>query len=458
MALPSSVPSLALVGRTNVGKSTLFNRLTESHKAIVSDVAGTTRDRLEGECLWRGKVVKVIDTGGLDVEQVSVIEKDVIRQAEKAMKMADVILVVLDAKVGPLPQDRELVTRLRQSGKEVLLVANKAEGVSTVNDVLNGKDWRLSGYLPHPVSAVKGTGSGDLLDEAYKLLEKIDRPPAEISQVKPVRVAVIGQPNVGKSSLLNSILGEERFIVSPIAHTTRDPNDVMVEIGDRSYVLVDTAGMRKAHKMREKGGLERASVERARKLLNRTDIVLFVLDASEPIAAQERTLAGMLSEAKVGVIVVVNKWDLVADKTPSTTAEYTRMLHRQLPFLAWAPVVFVSAKTAKRVSELFDLIDQVETHRHMTVTEEELSAFLTMATRRHLPARGKGPSHPKVLGLVQTDVAPPTFHLTIKSKQTDVLHPSYLRYLENRLREHFDFLGSPIEIRVKVATAVSLRK
>lgn len=457
--MTSSIPSIALVGRTNVGKSTMFNRLTETHKAIVSDVAGTTRDRIEGDCLWRGKIVKLVDTGGLDVERTSQIEDDVIRQAHLAMKLADVIFLVLDAKVGPLPQDRELAQELARSGKRVLVVANKTEGAAAVADVTNSPEWRL-GALPHAmaVSAIKGTGLGDLLDEAYRLLKADGREPAEISQVKPVRVAVIGQPNVGKSSILNAILGEERFIVSPIAHTTRDPNDVQVEVGDRTYVLVDTAGIRKMHKVREKGGLERASVERARKLLLRTDLVLLVIDASQSLAAQERTLAGMVAASNVGVIVVVNKWDLVPNKTPSSTAEYTRYLHRQIPFISWAPVVFISAKTSQRVNELFDLIDQVETNRHMAVTEEELDAFLRAATKRHLPARGKGPSHPKVLGLVQTAVAPPTFHLTIKSKQTDVLHPSYLRYLENRLREHFGYKGSPIEIRIKVATAVSLRK
>lgn len=457
--MTSSIPSIALVGRTNVGKSTLFNRLTETHKAIVSDVAGTTRDRIEGDCLWRGKVVKLVDTGGLDVERTSQIEDDVVRQAQLAMKLADVIFLVLDQKVGPLPQDRDLALKLARSGRRVIVVVNKTEGAAALSDVATSPEWRL-GSLPKAmaVSAIKGTGLGDLLDEAYRLLKADGREPAEISQVKPVRVAVIGQPNVGKSSILNAILGEERFIVSPIAHTTRDPNDVQVEVGDRTYVLVDTAGIRKMHKVREKGGLERASVERARKLLQRTDIVLLVLDATVPLAAQERTLAGMVAEANVGVIIVVNKWDLVPDKTSSTTAEYERMLRRQMPFVAWAPVVFVSAKTTKRVPELFDIIDKVETSRHMEVTEEELSAFLSAATKRHLPARGKGPSHPKVLGLVQTGIAPPTFHLTIKSKQTDVLHPSYLRYLENRLREHFGYGGSPIEIRIKVATAVGLRK
>ncbi|TAK03265.1 ribosome biogenesis GTPase Der [Patescibacteria group bacterium] len=456
---PSPIPSIALIGRTNVGKSTLFNRLTETHKAIVSDVAGTTRDRIEGDCLWRGKVVKVVDTGGLDVERTSSIEDDVVKQANLAMKRADVILFVMDQKVGPLPQDRKLAAELARSGRRVIAVANKTEGAAANADVATSPEWRLGALPPAlAVSAIKGTGLGDLLDEVYALLKKDGREPAEISQVKPVRVAVIGQPNVGKSSILNAILGEERFIVSPIAHTTRDPNDVQVEVGDRTYVLVDTAGIRKMHKVREKGGLERASVERARKLLERTDTVLFVLDASQGLASQERTLAGMLAEANVGVIVVVNKWDLVPDKTPGTAAEYERMVRRELPFISWAPIVFVSAITNKRINELFDIIDQVETSRHMVVTEEELDAFLRETTKRHLPSRGKGPSHPKVLGLVQTGIAPPTFHLTVKAKQTDVLHPSYLRYLENRLREHFGYKGSPIEIRIKVATAVSLRK
>jgi GTP-binding protein len=452
------VPSVALIGRTNVGKSTLFNRLTETQKAMVSDIAGTTRDRLEGDCLWRGKIVRIVDTGGLDVDQESVIEKDVVKQARIALQKADVIFFVIDAKEGPLPQDLSLAKELKSSGKAVLVVANKAESLSQIHST-QSSDWRLSG-LPSaiPVSALRGTGTGDLLDEAYKLLEKINRPPAELSQVKPVRIAVIGQPNVGKSSLLNAILGEERFIVSPIAHTTRDPNDVAIEIGDRHYVLVDTAGMRKMHKVREKGGLEREAVERTQGLLRKTDIVLFVLDASQPLASQERTLAGMLAASNVGVIIVMNKWDLIPNKTPATINEYERMLEQQLPFLSWAPMIFVSALTTKRVGEIFDLIDTVQSHRFANVEDAELEHFIKKSVKRHLPSRGKGPAHPTILGLVQTGMSPPTFHLTIKAKRTDVLHPSYLRYLENRLREFIDISGTPIEIKVKTASSVSLRK
>ncbi len=449
MTSPSVVPLIALVGRTNVGKSTLFNRVTDSRKALVSPVAGTTRDRLEGECLWRGRIVRFTDTGGLDVEVTSEIEEQVLRQAEMAMEKADVICFVVDLKAGPLPQERALAKRLAAAGKPVIVVGNKAETISTVTTVHN-KEWQFPG-LPAPlaVSALKGTGVGDLLDQVHTQLKQMGKPPADISQVHGVRVSVLGKPNVGKSSILNAILGEERFIVSPIAGTTREPNDVNVAVGDRNYVFVDTAGIRKKAKVRSAGGLEEEGVERAAVALRRSDVALFVVDATQPIGAQERTLAGLLQEAHVGVIIIANKWDLVPNKKPDTINAFRKHIASHLPFLAWAPILFTSAKEGQRIENIFEMVDAIQRRRFTKLTETELEVFLKGAVRAHLPSKGKGPSPPKILAMEQVEVGPPYFQVVIKAKRLDVLHPSYLRFLENRLRERFDLEGTPVRLGVR---------
>ena len=448
------LPTVALIGRANVGKSTLFNRFVERSQALVSDIAGTTRDRKEGECLWRGQVIRVVDTGGLDVVHATDVERQVVRQAELAMEQADIILFVVDLSSGVLPQDQELGARLTRSKKPVIVVGNKAESLSTAT-VVHERGWRLSGLdAPLPVSALRGTGVGDLLDKIYDELLRLKKSPADITQVQACRVAVIGQPNVGKSSLLNAILGEERFITSPVAHTTREPNDVLVEMDDKSYLLIDTAGLRRVGKARKAGGLESAGMERTRRTLSHTDIALFVLDVTQPLSAQDRALAGLLDEAKVGIIVVANKWDLVPNKNPSSVNEFADYIAGSIPFLQWAPIVFVSALKKQRVQDLFPIIDGVQRRRYTEIPEAELEKFWRSAVRSHRPSKGKGPMTPKVLGLKQVDVAPPRLQLFIKSKRLDVLHASYLRYLENRLRAKFDLEGTPVIINVKGVVSV----
>ncbi len=449
MSANSRAPVIAIIGRTNVGKSTLFNRLVERQAALTSKEAGTTRDRKDGWCLWRGRVVRVVDTGGLDINPNDEIERNIIEQGELAIKNADVVLFIVDLKTGLLPQEQDLARKLRNAKKPVILVGNKAEGPNSLR-IAADPAWRRFGLgAPEPISALRGTGVGDMLDLVWAKLKTVGKDPIELSEVRPTRVAVVGKPNVGKSSILNAIMGENRFIVSAIAHTTREPNDVLVEWGEKDYILVDTAGLLKQAKMERHGKLMATGAEKTERTLRDADVALFVIDATLPIGTQERMIAGMVKGAGLGAIVVVNKWDLVPDKSPSTMTRYRNYLQANLPFLTWAPIMFVSAKTNKRIPNIFETVDLVQMHRFTELPETEVDAFWQAAVRKHLPSRHKGPTPPKIMGMTQTGIAPPTFHLTIKAKREDVLHPSYLRFLENRLRERFELEGTPVVINVK---------
>lgn len=453
--MPNKLPTVALIGRTNVGKSTLFNRMIEQSKALVSPIAGTTRDRNEGECLWRGQTIRVIDTGGLDVNKRDEIEKNILIQSELAMKEADVILFVVDLKNPPLPTDLDLASKMWKTKTPIIVVGNKAEKANERRRA-DQPEWRLRG-LPAPiaVSAIQGTGVGDLLDVVYEKLNEIGKHPVDYQKLDAVKVAVIGKPNVGKSTLLNALIGEERFITSPIEHTTREPNDVLLHVGDKNYLFYDTAGMRKYAKIKKAGGLEEMAVDKNEYIIRNSDVSLLVIDATQPIGTQEKTLAGLLKDSGNGLIIIVNKWDLVEDKTVSTMNDYRKYFAREFPFLAWAPIMFVSALTKQRVNTIYKMIDDVSKNRNVEIPADQLHEFLRAAIRQHLPSLGKGKNPPKVLGLKQVSTAPPVFDLTVKAKRTDALHPSYLRFLENRLRELHDFTGTPMTINVRIATAVS---
>lgn len=451
----NNLPTVALIGRTNVGKSTLFNRMIEQSKALVSATAGTTRDRNDGECLWRGRTIRVVDTGGLDVNKRDEIEKNILIQSELAMKEADIILFVVDLKNPPLPSDLELASKLWKTKTPIIVVGNKAEKAAERRRA-HQPDWRLRG-LPAPiaVSATQGSGVGDLLDLIYEKLSEIGKHPVDYAELNATRVAVIGKPNVGKSTLLNALVGTDRFITSSIAHTTREPNDVLLHIGDKNYLIYDTAGMRKHAKISKGGGLEKMAVDKNEWVIRQSDVSLLVLDATEPIGTQEKHLAGILGDSGAGVIIIVNKWDLVKDKDVSTMNEYRKYLLGELPFITWAPVLFVSALTKQRTSTIFKMIDEVNHNRSIELDMKELDGFLREALRTHLPSLGKGKNPPKVMGLKQVSTKPPKFDLTLKAQRTDALHPSYLRFIENRLRVLHDFKGTPINIKVRIATAVS---
>lgn len=449
------MPMVVLIGRTNVGKSTLFNRLLEKPKALVSSVPGTTRDRSEGVCIWRGKEICIVDTGGLDVKPQDEIEINIKKQAELAMKKADLILFVVDIKSGPMPQEMELAKMLQKSKVPVLVVGNKAEKPHERESVYL-PEWKLQSLsLPIPISAKTGVGVGDMLDEVYASLESRNKMPLDPKKLVATMVAVIGKPNVGKSTLLNSLLGEERFITSAIAHTTREPNDTLVQVNNKNYLFIDTAGMRKKGKVKKSGGLEEAAVNRNQRVINKADITLLVVEANEPIGTQEKTLAGILKDSGSGVIVIVNKWDLVKDKEVNTMNEFRDYFASHFPFLKWAPVIFVSALSKQRVRTIFSVIDEVEKNREFKINQQELYQFLQRAINKHLPSRGKGSKPPKILGMKQVGEKPPYFEVTIKSKRTDSLNKSYLRFLENRLREERKLSGTPIKMHVRGAKSVS---
>ncbi|MDG1950386.1 MAG: ribosome biogenesis GTPase Der [bacterium] len=448
--MKSETPLVAIVGRTNVGKSTLFNRLIERNKAMVSDVPGTTRDRNEGDCLWRGQVVRLIDTGGMDIDKHNEIEVDILKQSKKAMDQADLLLFVVDMKSGAMPQERELAELIRSVNKPVIVVGNKAETLSERLSVTEA-EWNFQDLPePFPVSAVRGTGTGDLLDQVFDRLTEMGKPPTEQHLIEGIKVAVIGKPNVGKSTLLNSIVGEERFITSPVSHTTREPNDILVQTKDQNYIFIDTAGMRKKHKVRKAGGLEAVAVARSERIVRAADVTILVVDATKPIGNQEKVLAGTLKGSGSAVLIVANKWDLVPDKNVGTMKQYRKYFAATLPFLRWAPIIFTSALTGQRVKNLFGEVDKVYATRQIKFSNKELSEFLAMAISRKRPTKGKGPKPPKLLGLQQVSIAPPLFDLVIKSKRSDFLSVSYVRYLENRLREQYNLEGTPLRIRIRL--------
>ena len=442
-----ATPSVALVGRKNVGKSSLFNRLIEAKQALVSAVPGTTRDVGVGTCLWRGQLLTVLDTGGLDIIKQDEIEVNVRKQALRAAKKSHAIVFVGDAQTGPLSTDIVLAKELRKAGKPVVLVVNKADSASVRREV--GDEWKKLGFgSPIAVSAATGGGTGDMLDRIFEVLKDEELP---LDNIEPMAtIAMLGRPNVGKSSLLNAMTGEERVIVSEIPHTTREPQDTLLFYDGKPILVVDTAGIRKRAHIGE--GLESASVEKSLIALKRADVVFLVLDVTAGINAQDQHLAGLAIESGKGIVLVVNKWDTLNAKTTKTGDEMRADILDQLPFMTWAPFAFVSAKTGTRVHTLLDAALKVKASRERVLTEDELDEFNAKVVKPYLESRishkktamGQTRKHAYVFGIRQTHSAPPKFMMIVKDKNfTD---PSLTRFVENRLREYFDLVGTPVTV------------
>ncbi|HWP29736.1 MAG TPA: ribosome biogenesis GTPase Der [Chloroflexota bacterium] len=427
-------PLVALVGRPNVGKSTLFNRLIGEPYAVVHEAPGTTRDRLYGTVEWRGVEFTLVDTGGIGLEVEGDIMAGTLAQAQEAIAEADVIVFLVDAQTGLTPADADIARLLRRTQKPVLLAVNKAEGPRRA---LGAVEFHALGLGdPIPLSAIHGTGTAELLDAILAVL-----PPAaeEAPAAEEIGLAIVGRPNVGKSSLLNAIVGTPRSIVSAIPGTTRDAVDTVFEYRDQRLRLIDTAGIRRRGRITP--GVERYSVLRALRAIDRADVVALVLDAQEGVTAQDAHVAGYIQQACRGVLLVLNKWDLVA-KTPRIQAEYTTHVRRALQFLDYAPLLFVSAKTGQGVRQVLDTALAAAAEYAKRVPTARLNTVIAEAVRAHpLSERGR---QLKVLYVTQASTRPPTFVFFVNDPS--LLHFSYVRYLENQLRQHFGFEGTCIRL------------
>ena len=447
-----STPVIALVGRTNVGKSTLFNRLLGTRKAITSPVAGTTHDINFGHCQWRGMTFTVIDTAGLDLTSKNASEAAIKRQAEAAMKKSEVIFLLVDGHAGILPEDRAFAAHLRKSKKKVVLVANKADNPAT-RRIVAAEAWiKLGLGDPFPVSAANGTGVGDLLDEAWQHVGGDKEMPT--MPVPDVRVAIIGRPNVGKSSLLNALAGEERVIVSEVAHTTREPQDTLLtyqtnEGVTKRLLLIDTVGIRKKAKVER--GIEKMGVFMSLEELKHADVVILMIDASEGVGIQDKRLAGFIEDHSPGVIFAVNKWDLAEAKNLGDAEDYAKYVKHEFGSYPWAPVTFMAARHGSKVNRLIPMILEVAAQRARVLTQETLDVFATKLKKKHHTLFAKGGDRfgkigkrPHVYGIKQEGTLPPQFMVVVKDKET--LSKGFLHFVENRMREEFGFEGVSIKV------------
>lgn len=429
-------PLVAVVGRPNVGKSTLFNAIVKKRIAIVEDIPGVTRDRIYFDAEWLGREFTMIDTGGIEfVDAADRIFTDMRYQAELAIREADVILFVVDGKTGMQPQDEEVANILRTCGKPVLLVVNK---IDSVEQEMNMYEFYALGMGdPIGVSAVNLMNLGDLLDS---VLQHIQHLPTPEEREDTIHIALVGRPNVGKSSMTNALLGQERVIVSNVPGTTRDSIDTYWTYNDTSFVLIDTAGMRRKAKVDIP--VERYSVVRALRAVDRSDVAVLVLDAQDGVTEQDKKIAGYIHEAGKGCIIVVNKWDLI-DKDSKTSQAFEEDIRRELAFLQYAPILFASALTKQRVNRLADMVKFVAEQQHMRVSTSVLNELLEDAQLTN-PPPAKGGKLLRIYYMTQASVQPPTFILFVNELR--LMHFSYVRFLENRLRETFGFEGTPIRL------------
>ncbi len=432
-------PIVAILGRPNVGKSTLFNRLTGGRVAIVEDTPGVTRDRLYRDAEWLGKTFTLIDTGGINFSGgEDPLNSQIRKQAQLAMEEADVILFIVDGRTGLLPQDELLAELLRKNAKPVILVVNKVEQFKDNPELYDFYRLGLSNLVY--ISAEHGMNTGDLLD---LVISKFPEMPEEDYEPDIIKIAVVGRPNVGKSSLVNVILGQERVIVSNIPGTTRDAIDTPFQRGEQRYLLIDTAGMRRRGNIVD--STERYSVIRALRAVDRSDVVLMVLDAVEGVTEQDKRIAGYVHEAGKGVIIIINKWDLV-EKDEKTMNKFDENIRKQLGFMQYAPTLFVSALTKQRVVKIIELVNFVAEQQNNRISTSVLNEVISEAVQLTPPPSDKG-KRLKILYCTQASLKPPHFIFFVN--EPALLHFSYLRYLENKLRENFGFEGTPIRITVR---------
>jgi len=425
--------TVAIVGRPNVGKSTVFNRVLQQRLAIVEDTPGVTRDRIYGECNWLSKTFRVIDTGGIQIEDVP-FQKEINAQVDIAIEEADVIIFLTDGRSGLTSDDEYIARLLRKANKPVILAVNKIDDISIINNIY--EYYQLGVGDPIAVSGIHGIGIGDLLDKVVEMM-----PEKQIDNYEGmIKFSIIGRPNVGKSSLTNAFLKQDRVIVSDIEGTTRDAIDTVFEANDKRYVAIDTAGIRKRGKIYE--SVEKYSVLRAKAAIERSDLALVLLDGSTGIIEQDKHVAGLAHEAKKGVIIVYNKWDLV-DKDDKTMVEITKEIRKQFVYLDYAPIAFVSAKQGKRIDTLLPLIDLVYDNLNLRIKTNVLNEVILDAQLAN-PAKPHNGKRLKIYYASQVSSAPCTIVLFVND--VELMHFSYERYIENKLREAFGFEGVPINI------------
>lgn len=466
--LEKNLPTIVIFGRTNVGKSTLFNCLIEKKQALVSNIEGTTRDSNFGTVIWQNHSFNLIDTGGfIDFKylatskvEATTINEQVQKQARELITRADLVLFLVDNKAGLLPQDRsmgQILRKIMPEKNKIILVANKVDDIKQAN--ASSEFYNLNLGEPQKISAVTGSGTGDLLDLIVEKIEDIGGTKATASKEQAkkepeedrIKVCIIGKPNVGKSSLLNAILGYERVLVSPIAHTTREPQNTEFTYKEQKLTIIDTAGINKKG-IRTKAKvdpLEKGGIKKSLQILREADIVLMVLDINELITHQDAKLVEEIFKLQKSLILVANKWDLIKERNTKT---WKLNIYRELPFAQFVPIQFTSAKYKEKVNNLMDLILEIDQARKIEIGESKLDDFIKQCIKKHKPTKGKGTKYPRIFKFKQAGTNPPNFIVKIGAREN--LADSYLHFIANRLREKFGFLGTPLNIWVEKARSV----
>lgn len=451
---------VAIIGRTNVGKSTLFNKISGHKQAMVSDINGTTRDINKSIIEWRKIDFSLYDTAGLDNKPRDAIEKEVIKQSEINITKADLLIFLLDGKEEILQQDKQIAQKIRKLKIPIILTINKIDNQNLRDKISLLGFEKLGLKNPQLISALSGVGVGDLLDEITKKLKKIKKEKKKKLNKKRIKknlpeinVAIIGKPNVGKSSILNALIkrkvnikNQENIIVTDIPHTTREPQTREIETKNFLIHFIDTAGIRKKAKIDRKT-LELLSVRKSIETLNKTDIALFVIDSSAPITNQDKKLARLIQKNKNGLIIIANKWDLIKNKTTKSGDAYIHFIEKSLYHIRWSPIILTSAIEGRNIIKIIDLIEEVNKEQHKTISQEELDNFIKIIAKDHYPIKAKGYMRPHIYNFEQSKAYFPKFVITIGRLET--LHFSYVRFIENRLREKYGFKGTAIKIIVK---------